>query len=191
MLDVGGGSEGTNLPVIYHGSEHWVLDICPSSRDRFIQLDARRLVDTPALQAQYDVVYCSHTLEHFDPADIPTVVAGMRHALRDDGWLEVRVPDLLQLARVLVATDNPDQPLYAIGDGSVVTCRDLIYGFPRDIQWHGDALRHRHGFTPQSLYRLLTTFFDRVGIGQHNRGYELRAVAMCNAATPFPYQQLP
>jgi predicted SAM-dependent methyltransferase len=47
-------------------------------------------------------VYCSHNLEHYYRHEVPWVLEGFLHLLRDGGFAHIRVPDIGELMRVTV-----------------------------------------------------------------------------------------
>jgi len=176
VLNVGGGTKTIPIPAHYAGWDHVLLDIDPS-RGPDVVCDARALTALPA--AQYDAVYCSHNLEHYYPHDAPKVLAGFLHVLKDDGFAEIRVPDLHALMRRVVQRNlEMNDVLYQSGVGPI-TVQDVIYGYGKEIAESGqDFYAHKTGFTPRTLGLTL----ERAGFGAillftDADNFEARAVA--------------
>jgi SAM-dependent methyltransferase len=154
VLNVGGNSKAIPLPPIYAGWEHVLLDIDPAGKPDIV-CDARNMYDLPG--ASFDAIYCSHNLEHYFLHDAVDVVLGFLHVLRDDGFIEIRVPDVGELMR-LVAQNNWDisDTVYVSMLGPI-SVRDMLYGFQKQIEQSGnDFFAHKNGFTRESLTELLT-----------------------------------
>jgi SAM-dependent methyltransferase len=153
VLNVGGGSKTIALPPVYQGWEHILLDIDPRDGPDLV-CDARELTSLPA--ATFDAVYCSHNLEHYFRHDVPKVLAGFRHVLKDDGFAEIRVPDLADLMQTVVKRGlDVDDLLYQSPAGPI-TVRDVLYGLGTEIERSGnDFWAHKTGFTKKSLTAML------------------------------------
>jgi hypothetical protein len=153
VLNVGGGNKGIPLPPAYQGWEHVLLDIDPKGGPDLV-CDARELTTLPP--GQYDAVYCSHNLEHYYRHDVPRVLAGFRHVLKEDGFAEIRVPDLADLMQTVVRRGlDVDDFLYESPAGPI-TVRDVLYGYGVEIERSGnDFWAHKTGFTKKSLTAML------------------------------------
>lgn len=153
LLNVGGGSKSVQLPTEYAGFEHVLLDIDPAGKPDII-MDGRKIIELP--EAQFDVVYCSHNLEHYFRHDVAKVLAGMFHVLKPGGFANIRVPDLMEVMRaVLQRNIDLEEQLYVSPMGPI-TPLDVIYGFGQQIETSGnDFFAHKTGFSPQSLTRAL------------------------------------
>jgi hypothetical protein len=153
LLNVGGGNKGIPLPPVYQGWEHILLDIDPKGGPDLV-CDARELTALPP--GQYDAVYCSHNLEHYYRHDVPRVLAGFRHVLKEDGFAEIRVPDLADLMQTVVRRGlDVDDLLYQSPAGPI-TVRDVLYGLGVEIERSGnDFWAHKTGFTKKSLTAML------------------------------------
>ena len=155
VLNVGGNNKGIALPPHYAGWKHVLLDI-DAKVNPDIVIDARELSKLP--RATYDSVYCSHNLEHYYRHDAMKVLAGFVHVLKPDGFAFIRVPDLGELMRTVVAKNlDIDDFLYQSPDGPI-TVRDVIYGLGVQIERSGvDFFAHKTGFTEKSLMAILKT----------------------------------
>jgi SAM-dependent methyltransferase len=155
VLNVGGNNKTIPLPPQYAGWEHLLLDIDPL-REPDVVCDARDLCNLPA--STFDSVYCSHNLEHYYRHDVPKVLAGFAHVLKDDGFVMIRVPDMEELMRTVVEKNlDIDDFLYESPAGPI-TVRDVIYGLGTEIEESGqDFFAHKTGFTRKSLLSILAT----------------------------------
>ena len=127
VLNVGGGSKSIALPPQYAAFEHLLLDIDPIGQPDIV-CDARQLSGLPA--AQFDAVYCSHNLEHYYRHDVPRVLAGILHVMKDGGL---------------------DDVLYTSPAGPVMIL-DVLYGHSPTIERSGEEFfAHKTGFTQKSL----------------------------------------
>lgn len=176
VLNVGGNDRRIPLPAHYLGWEHVLLDIDARVHPDIV-CDARQLTLLPA--AEFDAVYCSHNLEHYYRHDSRQVLHGFLHVLRDDGFAEIRVPDLnAVMQRAVDANLDIEDVLYQSGAGPI-TVRDVIYGLAREIEQSGqDYFAHKNGFTPRSLYELLKAAgFKEVFVSVAAEAFEVRAFA--------------
>lgn len=168
VLNVGGGSKSTPIPGYFSDWRHDLLDIDPRGGPDIV-CDARKLETLPA--GSYDAVYCSHNLEHYYRHDGLAVVRGFHHILNDTGFAEIRVPDIAQVIKAVLAQQlELDDVLYQSPAGPI-TAHDVIYGLQSEIINSGqDFYAHKTGFTPKSLLRILTDGgFTRVflSVSQH------------------------
>lgn len=149
VLNVGGGSKSIALPPQYAGFEHLLLDIDPKGQPDIV-CDARQLSGLPA--AQFDAVYCSHNLEHYYRHDVPRVLTGILHVMKNSGFVQIRVPDLTELMRVTVSQGlDVDDVLYTSPAGPVMVL-DVLYGHSPTIERSGEEFfAHKTGFTQKSL----------------------------------------
>ena len=153
MLNVGGADKAIPIPAHYDGWEHVLLDIQPAPGVDLVH-DARRLSELRT--AMFDAVYCSHNLEHYYPHEVPLVLAGFHHVLKDDGYAEIRVPDIPAVMRYAIARDlELDDVLYESAVGPI-SVHDVIYGYGREIESSGeDYYAHKRGFSQKSLMAAL------------------------------------
>jgi SAM-dependent methyltransferase len=183
VLNVGGSSKTTPIPPHYAGWAHLLLDIDPR-RGAEIVCDARELATFAP--RQFDAVYCSHNLEHYYRHEVPKVLAGFAHVLKDAGFAEIRVPDLPAVFRKML-DDGMDleDGLYQAPAGSIQVI-DVIYGWGPEIEKSGnDFFAHKTGFSRKSLQAaLLAAGFTEVWNAPPLSPYELRALAFKRPSTP-------
>jgi len=153
VLNVGGNSKKIALPDHYQGWKHDLLDIDPSNNPDIV-CDARELETLEA--GKYHAVYCSHTLEHFYHHDLPKVLRGFCHVLKNEGFAEIRVPNLKGLMYKVAEEElDIDDILYQSPAGPIAV-RDVVYGYGREIEQSGnDFFAHKTGFSPKSLIKIL------------------------------------
>ena len=154
VLNVGGGSKGVALPPHFRDWEQLLLDIDPRVGADVVG-DARALRETVAANS-FDAVYCSHNLEHYYRHDVDKVLQGFLHALKAEGFAEIRVPDIGELIKLLVKGElDIEQEIYKANVGPI-TAHDMIYGYAPEIESSGqDFYAHKTGFSFDSLLRAL------------------------------------
>ena len=154
VLNVGGGSKATPIPVHFEGWRHDLLDIDARGNPDLV-CDARELLTLES--GQYDAVYCSHNLEHYYRHHGLRVLRGFVHILKDNGFAEIRVPDIAQvIAAVHKQQLDLDDVLYMSAAGPIAA-HDVMYGLQSEIVSSGqDFYAHKTGFTTKSLVKFLT-----------------------------------
>jgi len=105
---------------------------------------------------QFDAVYCSHNLEHYYRHDVPKVLAGFLHVLKDGGSAQIRVPDIAEVMRTTIERGlDIDDVLYQSPAGPIMVL-DVLYGYSVEIEQSGqDFFAHKTGFTSKSLIAAL------------------------------------
>jgi len=151
VLNVGGNSKAISLPPQYDNYENTLLDIDPAGSPDIL-CDARELTTLEA--DQFDAVYCSHNLEHYYRHEVPKVLSGFLHVLKENGFAQIRVPDINAVMRTTIEKGlDIDDVLYqsAVGPIRVV---DVLYGHSVEIEQSGkDFYAHKTGFTQKSLLK--------------------------------------
>ncbi len=168
VLNVGGNNKDVPLPTQYADFEDVLLDIDPKGSPDIV-CDARELKTLAG--NQFDAIYCSHNLEHYYRHDVPKVLAGFMHVLKEGGFAHVIVPDIAELMRITVAENlDIDDVLYQSPAGPIMVL-DVLYGYGPEIEQSGqDFYAHKTGFTQKSLLaalhksNFLKTFCGRAGL---------------------------
>lgn len=177
LLNVGGNSKLIPIPPHFAGWRHDLLDIDPTGKPDLL-CDARELDTLPG--AQYDAIYCSHNLEHYLHHDARRVLKGFLSILKDDGFADIRVPDIGQVMRHCAANNTDlDDVLYESPAGPIMV-RDVLWGWGHKIEISGnDFFAHKTGFTHTSLTRILEDAgFAEVFIDAASEpAFEIRALA--------------
>lgn len=154
VLNVGGNSKLIPIPAYFDGWQHDLLDIDARGNPDLV-CDARELMSLEP--GQYDAVYCSHNLEHYYRHEGLKVLQGFVHILKDDGFAEIRVPDI---AKVIAAVQERqldlDDVLY-VSPAGPISAHDVMYGLQSEIVSSGqDFYAHKTGFTNKSLMKFLS-----------------------------------
>jgi len=173
LLNVGGGPVA--VPAEYQGYDVDLLDIDIDLHPE-IWLDARKIA-TDLEPAQYDVVLCSHNLEHYYEHEVPGVLWGFYHVLKMDGFADIRVPDVLAVMNAVVQHNlGLRDVLYQSAVGPIRVL-DVLWGWQKQIARSSyNYYAHKIGFSQDMLGRLLKeAHFERVMIASKN--YEIRALA--------------
>lgn len=153
VLNVGGNTKEIALPPEYADFEHLLLDIDPGGSPDIV-CDARNLATLEG--GQFDAVYCSHNLEHYYRHDVPKVLAGFLHVLKDGGFAQIRVPDISEVMRITIEDGlDIDDVLYESPAGPIMVL-DVLYGYSVEIERsQQDFFAHKTGFTQKSLVAAL------------------------------------
>ena len=126
VLNVGGNSKEIPLPPEYAGFDHLLLDIDPKGAPDIV-CDARELATLEG--GVFDAVYCSHNLEHYYRHDVPRVLSGFQHMLKDGGFAHIRVPDINEVMRLSIERGlDIDDVLYTSPSGPIMVL-DVLYGY--------------------------------------------------------------
>lgn len=155
VLNVGGNSKSIPLPPQYDNFEKVLLDIDPRDSPDIV-CDARELTTLDA--GQFDAVYCSHNLEHYYRHEVPKVLGGFLHILKENGFAQIRVPDIGAVMRTTIEQGlDIDDVLYQSSAGPIMVV-DVLYGHGVEIeQSDQDFFAHKTGFTQKSLLKALNT----------------------------------
>lgn len=181
VLNVGGNNKAIPLPPQYAGFEQLLLDIDPKAQPDIL-CDARNLASLPG--AQFDAVYCSHNLEHYHRHQVPVVLNGFLHVLKDGGFAHLRVPDLQEVMRSAIERGLDLEDVLYQSPAGPITVLDVLYGYGVEIERSGqDFFAHKTGFTVKSLPRILQSAgFATVYAGTGN----LEVTALAFKGTPDP-----
>jgi len=153
VLNVGGQSKRIELPPLYLGWEHVLLDIDPREAPDIV-CDAREMSFLP--HSQFDAIYCSHNLEHYYRHDASKVLAGFLHVLKEDGFAHIRVPNMRALMRTVVEKNMDIEDVLYESPAGPITVHDVIYGYGIEVERSGnDFYAHKAGFTQDSLIAVL------------------------------------
>lgn len=125
VLNVGGNSKAIPIPSYYAGWEHLLLDIDPSGNPDVV-CDSRKLGELAA--DQFDAIYCSHNLEHYFRHDVARVLAGFQHVLKEDGFVDIRVPDMGAVFREVVEKNLDIEDVLYQSPSAPIRVIDVIYG---------------------------------------------------------------
>jgi hypothetical protein len=149
VLNVGGHDKRISLPPQYAGFEQQLLDIDPAVAPDIL-CDAREL---PKLErGQFDAVYCAHNLEHYYRHDVPKVLDGFLHVLKDSGFAQVIVPDIAEVMRVAVAQNLDLEDVLYQSPAGPIKVLDVLWGWSAQIERSGqEFFAHKTGFTEKSL----------------------------------------
>jgi SAM-dependent methyltransferase len=181
VLNVGGNNKAIPLPPQYAEFEHVLLDIDPKGSPDIV-CDARKL--TALEGGQFDAVYCSHNLEHYYRHDVPKVLGGFLHVLKDGGLAQIRVPDIAEVMRVTIERGlDIDDVLYESPAGPIMVL-DVLYGYSVEIERsEQEFFAHKTGFTKKSLL----TALNRAGfLKTYSMARDLEINALAFKGMPDP-----
>jgi predicted SAM-dependent methyltransferase len=107
----------------------------------------------PVAADSVDAVWSSHNLEHLQRHEVPLALAEFLRVLKPHGLLLLTLPDLQQVAR-LVVEDRLEEAAYVSQSGPI-TPLDMIFGHTASLARGNQFMAHRTGFTARSLHKLL------------------------------------
>lgn len=100
-----------------------------------------------------DAVWSSHNLEHLHRHEVPRALAEFLRVLKPGGLLLLTLPDLQQIAELVVA-DRLEHQAYMSPSGPI-TALDMIFGHTASLAQGRAAMAHKGGFTATTLQQLL------------------------------------
>lgn len=107
----------------------------------------------PVVADSVDAVWSSHNLEHLPRHEVPQALAEILRVLKPHGLLLLTLPDLQQVARLIVE-DRLEESAYVSQSGPI-TPLDMIFGHTASLARGNRYMAHRTGFTARSLHKLL------------------------------------
>jgi SAM-dependent methyltransferase len=108
---------------------------------------------SPVAADSVDAIWSSHNLEHLERHEVPLALAEFVRVLKPNGFLLLTLPDLRQVAR-LVVEDRLEDRAYTSLSGPI-TALDMIFGHTASLAHGNPFMAHRTGFTARTLQRLL------------------------------------
>ncbi len=136
------------LHPTFHGPE-WRelrLDINPGvAPDIVASITDLSIVDSDSV----DAVWSSHNIEHLYPHEVPLALKEFYRVLKLGGFLLITMPDLQEVARLIVE-DKLEDTAYVAPAGPISPI-DILYGFRPAIAQGNVFMAHRTGFTCTSL----------------------------------------
>jgi len=118
----------------------------------------------------FDIVYCSHALEHLYPHETILALTEFWFALDHQGMCIVIVPDLEGLSPT-------DDILYVTDAGTKITAHDLFYGHKESVMYR-HTMAHNSGFTADKLRQELgRAGFHNIKVSRGS-GYNLIGVGV-------------
>ena len=139
------------------------VDIDPECNPDIVA-DMRNLGDI----GKYDILFCSHALEHLYPHEIVPTLKGFRNVLNEGGAAVIIVPNLEKIRPTReVVYESPCGP---------VTGHDMYYGMGKCVE-QTPYMAHHCGFVPETLtldmegagfqnvYSMADESYNLIGIG--------------------------
>ncbi len=94
-------------------------------------------------------------MEHYYQRDVPKVLEGMIHVLKDEGFVHIRVPDLGEVMKTVVRRGLDFDDILYRASGGPITVREVLFGWDAEIDRGKDYYGHKTGFTVKSLSAVL------------------------------------
>jgi predicted SAM-dependent methyltransferase len=108
---------------------------------------------SPVADYSVDAVWSSHNLEHLQRYEVPQALDEFIRVLRPGGMLLMTLPDLRQVAQ-LVVEDRLEDQAYTSPSGPI-TALDMIFGHTASLARGNRFMAHRTGFTARTLQKAL------------------------------------
>ena len=108
---------------------------------------------SPVEGESVDAIWSSHNLEHLQRHEVPLALAEFIRVLKPQGLLLTTLPDLRQVAQ-LVVDDRLEDEAYTSLSGPI-TALDMIFGHTPSLARGNRFMAHRTGFTARTLCNLL------------------------------------
>jgi len=122
---------------------------------------------SPVATASVDAVWSSHNLEHLQRHEVPLALAEFIRVLKPQGLLLLTLPDLRQVAQ-LVVEDRLEDAAYTSPSGPIAAL-DMIFGHTLSLARGNPFMAHRTGFTARTLHKLLAEAgFADIAVRQGN-----------------------
>lgn len=100
---------------------------------------------------EFDIVYCSHVLEHVYPHEVPLAVAEIYRVLKPGGKAVILVPDLEDA--------RPTEDVLYVSPAGPITGLDLMYGLRSALE-DNPFMAHHCGFVSDTLRDSLKQFSE-------------------------------
>lgn len=127
----------------------------------------------------FDSIFSSHNIEHVHAHEIPLMLEGFLRVLKEDGYIVVTCPNLLQAAKLIVQ-DKLTEPAYISPIGPI-TPLDILYGHNKMIEGGNEFMAHKTGFTPKSLGETLASAgFANIALSAIDGKFDMWAIATKN-----------
>ena len=108
---------------------------------------------SPISASTIDAIWSSHNLEHLQRHEVPLALAEFIRVLKPHGLLLLTLPDLQQVAQ-LVVEDRIEDQAYLSSSGPI-TALDMIFGHTASLARGNQLMAHRTGFTARMLQKVL------------------------------------
>src|ERR1700757_790507 len=107
----------------------------------------------PLATDSVDAIWSSHNLEHLQRHEVPVALAEFLRVLRPLGFLLLTLPDLRQVAKLVVENRLEDEAYRSLS--GPITPLDMIFGHTPSLARGNRFMAHRTGFTARTLQKLL------------------------------------
>jgi SAM-dependent methyltransferase len=108
---------------------------------------------SPVPTDSVDAIWSSHNLEHLERHEVPAALAEFTRVLKPRGLLLLTLPDLWQVAQLVVEDKLEDQAYTSLS--GPITPLDMIFGHTASLARGNSFMAHRTGFTARTLQKVL------------------------------------
>lgn len=134
------------LPEWFPACEEVRLDACAECEPDIVA----SITDMGAV-GEFDIVYCSHVLEHVYPHEVPQAVSEIYRVLKPGGKAVILVPDLEDV--------YPTEDVLYVSPAGPITGLDLMYGLRTALE-DNPYMAHHCGFVSDTLRDSLKQFSE-------------------------------
>lgn len=159
ILNVGGGSKSIPLPVEYQEMQHILLDIKPSD-DVDLVCDARYLFSQYGMHNTFDVIYCSHNLEHYYEHEVVKVLCGFFALLKPGGSLHIIVPDIQLMLYAMARMGQCLHDVAYISQAGPIRYLDVVYGYQKGVADGNEGMAHKTAFSSLITLKMILESID-------------------------------
>jgi predicted SAM-dependent methyltransferase len=108
---------------------------------------------SPVTAETIDAVWSSHNLEHLQRHEVPLALGEFIRVLKPHGLLLLTLPDLQQVAQLVVEDRLEDHAYYS--SSGPITPLDMMFGHTASLARGNPFMAHRTGFTARTLQKVL------------------------------------
>ena len=108
---------------------------------------------SPVAAETIDAVWSSHNLEHLQRHEVPLALGEFIRVLKPHGLLLLTLPDLQQVAQLIVEDRLEDHAYYS--SSGPITPLDMMFGHTASLARGNPFMAHRTGFTARTLQKVL------------------------------------
>lgn len=134
------------VPEVFEGRREVRLDVDPTVAPDIVA----SMTEMPMVaDSSVDALWSSHSLEHLEAHQVLVALRECRRALKPDGFAYFTLPDLQQVAK-LVVEDRLDDTVYTSPIGPT-TPLDILFGHGASLEGGRRFMAHQTRFTARTL----------------------------------------
>jgi SAM-dependent methyltransferase len=185
FLNVGSGPKSNTFLPPWLQTPDWTqvrLDIEPAVQPDILAsaTDMRNVADH-----SFDAVWAANIVEHLHAHEVPSALREFARVIKPDGLVQVIVPDLQYVARLIV--DGKLEDTAYMSNAGPITPLDMLYGLRSAIAEGLSYMAHKTGFINTTLERAMRgAGFSHVAVCHVN--WDLLALASTGTSLDRVYR---